>query len=91
MPNPYINSNTPSIVPSYFFEDVTITSDYTFPTLPRAIYVSNATTSLHTLTMKPEGAGHSDATIVVGPGGMVLPVAPEIIRANANLTVMAMY
>ena len=91
MANPYINSNTPTIVPSYFFEDVAITSDHTFTTVPRAIYVNNATTSLHTLTVKPEGDGLSDATFVVGPGGQMLVIAPEIIRANANLTIVAMY
>ena len=91
MANPYMNSNTPTIVPSYFFENVTITSDYTFATLPRAIYVNNAGTSLQTLTVKPEGARLSDTTFVCGPGGQLLPIAPEIVRANANLTIAALY
>ena len=91
MPNPYINSNTPTVVPSYFFENVTITSDHTFTNIPRALYVNNATTSLHTIAIKPEGTGHADATFVIGPGGMLPPVAPEIVRANSNLTIVAMY
>ena len=91
MPNPYINTNTPTVVCSYFYEDVTITSDHTFANIPRAVYVNNATTALHTLTVKPEGTGHSDATFVCGPGGTLLPIAPEIVRANSNLTIVALY
>ena len=90
MPNPYINSNTPTVVCSYNYLDVDITSDHTFTDQPRAIIVNNAGTSLQTLVSRAEGHT-ADASIVCGPGATVLPISPEIIRANANLTVVALY
>ena len=89
MANPYMRGNTAALTGGYAFYEVDVSSaDHTFTALPRALLVSNSGSAVRTLAIRAEGAT-ADVTIAFGPGTTLLPLAPEIVRTNANLTVVA--
>ena len=89
MANPYERGNTATLAGGAEFYAVDISSaDHTFADLPRAIIVGNTGTTIQTLAVRAEGAT-ADVNLVCGPGSTLFPLAPEIIRQSANLSVVA--
>ena len=89
--NPYRNLNSValSLSGSHDFELLDITSDHAFTRPPRGLYVNNTSGSAQVLMCNASGS-NADVPFNIEVSG-VYELSPAVIKANNDLTVIALY